>query len=83
MGPTARGSADHVELHVGNRIRRLREHLEISEEALASALDLSVRQLRNYERGANQISVRTLFRISRRLNVSIEYFFQGLTAAND
>jgi len=72
-----------VDLHVGDRLRQLRERLRLSEAMLAGELALSTRQLRNYERGENQLSVRTLYRISRHLGAPIGYFFEGLSPVND
>jgi transcriptional regulator with XRE-family HTH domain len=67
-----------VDIHVGSRIRMRRRVLGLSQEQLASQLELTFQQVQKYERGANRVSASKLFGISAVLQVPVSYFFQGL-----
>ena len=67
-----------VDLHVGGRVRVRRKFLGISQESIASAIDLTFQQVQKYERGSNRISASKLFEIGKILKVPIDYFFEGL-----
>lgn len=56
----------------------LRLERQISQEELGRVLSVSFQQIQKYERGVNRIAAGTLFRLARRLNVPVEYFFEGL-----
>jgi transcriptional regulator with XRE-family HTH domain len=72
-----------VDVHVGVKVRECRKALGISQEALATALNLSFQQIQKYERGANRISASKLYEIGRFLGVSADYFFEGLDQTVD
>ena len=72
------GSPHAVDLHVGRRMRRLRNLLGISQETLAHKLGLTFQQVQKYERGLNRISSSRLFDISKVLNVRVSYFFDEM-----
>lgn len=67
-----------VDCHVGRRLRQRRMLLGLSQERLAASLGLTFQQIQKYERGANRIGAARLFDLSRRLEVPIGYFFDGL-----
>lgn len=67
-----------IDQHVGERIRLRRTELGLTQEQLASALDVSYQQVQKYETGANRISAGRIFEIARKLKVEIGYFFDGL-----
>ena len=50
----------------------------LTQEQLAEALDVSYQQIQKYETGANRISAGRIFEISRTLEVTVGYFFEGL-----
>lgn len=75
-------SADEVDAHVGRRLRQRRIALGISQEQLGAELGLTFQQVQKYEKGQNRISAGRLYKISRILSVSVEHFFEGLSAAN-
>lgn len=54
-----------------------RKFLGLSQETLATALDLTFQQVQKYERGANRISASKLYEIAVTLKVPIQYFFEG------
>lgn len=68
---------DPVDIHVGNRLRKRRTMLGMSQEVLARELDLSFKQIQKYEHGINRIGSSRLYEFSRLLDAPIEYFFEG------
>ncbi len=52
--------------------------LGMSQEKLADALGLILQQVQKYEKGVNRIGASRLLHIAGVLDVSIEFFFEGL-----
>lgn len=82
--------ADDTDLHVGKRLRRRRRLLGMTQQDLAKQVGVRFQQIQKYECGANRITSSRLYDLSRALNVSVQYFFDGLApegtpgnAAND
>ena len=71
-------SPNPVDVHVGDRIRRRRRALGISQDRLAEQLSLTFQQVQKYERGANRVSASKLYQIASALQATIAYFFEGL-----
>ena len=67
-----------IDQHVGERIRLRRTERGLTQEQLAEALDVSYQQVQKYETGANRISAGRIYEISRKLDVTVGYFFEGL-----
>jgi transcriptional regulator with XRE-family HTH domain len=63
---TARG-VGAVDLHVGGRIRALRNLKEMSQEQLGEALGVSFQQVQKYEKGMNRVSGGRLLQIAATL----------------
>ena len=57
------GSANPIDIHVGNRIRSRRALLGISQEKLAKELGVTFQQIQKYERGMNRIGASRLWDI--------------------
>ena len=70
-----RGKPNSIDIHVGSRVRQRRTLLGLSQEKLASALDLTFQQVQKYERGANRIGAGRLYQLSKALDVPVTYFF--------
>ncbi len=68
-----------IDRHVGLRIRMRRKELGISQERLAEAIGLTFQQVQKYERAANRVSASKLWEMSRVLNTTISYFYEGLS----
>ncbi len=64
-------SPDPIDLDVGARIRIRRRLLSISQEELASALELTFQQVQKYEKGVNRVSASMLVKIARRLDTTV------------
>ena len=69
---------DPIDVHVGQRVRKRRVELGMSQEKLGGALGLTFQQVQKYERGANRIGASRLFDLSRVLEVQIAYFFDEM-----
>lgn len=76
-GPTT------VDAYVGERIRRRRIVVGMSQEQLSSALGVSFQQVQKYEKGQNRIGAGRLFQIAQLLSAPIGFFFDGAPAADD
>ncbi|MCC7305164.1 MAG: helix-turn-helix transcriptional regulator [Alphaproteobacteria bacterium] len=71
-----KGTANQVDVHVGQRLRIRRSLLGLSQEKLAEAIGLTFQQVQKYERGLNRISAGRLFQFSKILDVPVTYFFE-------
>jgi len=78
-GRLADGSANPIDVHVGNRVRIRRTLLGLSQTELGDALGLTFQQVQKYERGANRIGASRLYDLTRILGVQIGYFFDELS----
>jgi transcriptional regulator with XRE-family HTH domain len=67
-----------IDRHVGERIRRRRAELGMTQHDLAQMLGISYQQVQKYETGANRVSAGRLFTMSQRLGCHVGYFFDGL-----
>lgn len=75
-------SPNPVDRHVGLRLRARRMELGISQEALASELDLTFQQVQKYEKGMNRIGAGRLYRLAEMLGIEVGYFYEGLRTGN-
>lgn len=67
-----------VDVHVGQKLKSLRLSRGQTQTEIAVGLGISFQQVQKYELGRNRISASKLFEISRILDVSPAYFFDGL-----
>jgi transcriptional regulator with XRE-family HTH domain len=74
--------ADETDLHVGKRLRRRRRLLGMTQQDLAGQVGVRFQQIQKYECGANRVTASRLFDLSRALNVTVQYFFDGMVTAN-
>ena len=73
-----RDGADPIDIYVGAQLRKLRGLHGLSQQKLGDIIDRTFQQVQKYERGANRIGASNLFKISRALGVSTEFFYDGL-----
>jgi transcriptional regulator with XRE-family HTH domain len=71
-------SPNQIDKHIGSRVRARRIMLGMSQEKLADALELTFQQVQKYEKGVNRIGASRLLHIAGILDVSIDFFFEGL-----
>ncbi len=75
--------ARRVDTHVGSRIRERRVAMGLTQQDLASALEISYQQVQKYEAGTNRVSAGRLYEISRKLDVEVPYFYEGVEPGHD
>ena len=75
--PNPRGP-NPIDIHVGARIRLRRQLLKMSQDRLGDDLGVTFQQVQKYERGANRVGASRLYRLSRVLEVPVQFFFEGL-----
>ena len=68
--------AKNADKHIGRRIREWRIILGLPQHTLADQIGVTYQQLHRYEQGINGISAASLYRIARRLGVSVNCFFE-------
>lgn len=73
-----KGTADIIDKHVGLRIRNRRTLMGLSQEKLADSVGVTFQQVQKYERGTNRVSASRLYKFSKILGVSIDFFYEGL-----
>lgn len=77
-----KGIPDTVDKHVGKQLRSRRTLLGLSQEKLAEFIGVTFQQVQKYERGTNRVSASRLFSFSKILDVSIDYFYEGLDSSD-
>ena len=77
----AKSGATPVDAHVGAQLRKRREDIGMTQQALAQATDLTFQQIQKYENGKNRVSASRLHQFSEILNVPVSYFFDLLGEA--
>lgn len=61
---------------IGERIKKRRKELGISQERLAEILGVTYQQVQRYENGTNKLNVENIQIIAHVLSVPISYFFE-------
>ena len=72
--------AHPVDEHVGKRLRQRRWFVGMTQQQLAEHVGIKFQQIQKYETGANRVSASRLWDIASTLDVSINFFFDGLQA---
>jgi transcriptional regulator with XRE-family HTH domain len=67
-----------IDRHVASRLRARRLELGMTQQHLAQVLGVTFQQIQKYERMVNRMSVGTLYQLALELDVSVQYFFEGL-----
>lgn len=62
---------------IGEKIKRRRRELGISQEGLAEILGVTYQQVQRYENGTNKLNVENLQIVADALSVPVSYFFEG------
>jgi len=74
----ASGGRDPVTTHVGRQIRSRREALGLDRRALARRIGVAPRAMDGFEAGTRRVGPVHLMVLSNALEVSVDYFFEGL-----
>lgn len=72
-------AANVIDMRLGQKLRARRIEVGLSQEKLADLLGVTFQQVQKYEKGINRIAASRLFQISSALDVSVSYFFEGLS----
>ncbi len=80
--PSPSPDASEIDRIVGERIRRRRVLLGLTQDQLADALGISYQQIQKYETGANRVSAGRLFKIAQTLEIRTGWFFEGIGDAD-
>lgn len=72
----ATDASNLVDVHIGARIERRRRALGLTRDALAQALDVTVRQVEAIETGTVRASAGMLFDLADLFDVKLAYFFE-------
>jgi transcriptional regulator with XRE-family HTH domain len=67
-----------VDRHVASRVCLRRREMGMTQKELSQALGVTFQQLQKYERAINRVSAGTLYRLALKLEVPVQYFFEGL-----
>ena len=62
---------------IGNRIKKRRMELKMSQEELAEVLNITYQQVQRYENGTSKLNVEKIQIISEALSVPLSYFFES------
>lgn len=73
-----KGRPTSVDEYVGQRLRQRRTILGFSQEKLAELVGITFQQIQKYENGANRVSASRLYQFSDVLDVTTDFFFDGL-----
>lgn len=68
----------NIDRQIGSRIKLQRKNLNMSQYALSYDLNISFQQVQKYESGKNRVSASRIYEISKILQVSPNFFFEGL-----
>lgn len=68
---------DGLARHIGRRLRSRRRLLELTQKELGARCGVSFQMIHKYENGLVQLSAAGLYELSRALQVSSTYFFDG------
>ncbi len=69
----------HINPYVGQRIRLARRQLGISQEALASDLNISVNYLGELERGKRIVNLKMAEKFCRYFHITLDYLYSGIS----
>lgn len=70
--------AEQIEIHVGRRLRVRRRQMDMTQAELGRRVGVSFQQIQKYECAAQRITVTTLWKLARALEIEPDYFLSGL-----
>ena len=70
-----KGSADYIDVYVGDRLRSIRKAAGMSQEMLGEMMGISFQQVQKYEKGTNRISSSRLYTLTKIFRCKFEDFF--------
>ena len=70
--------AEQIALHIGKRLRARRRMLGLTQCQLGGMVGVQFQQIQKYECAATAISASRLWALATSMDVSVEYFFDGM-----
>ena len=67
----------NLDAFIGEKLKRRRLFLGMSQDKLASHLGITFQQIQKYEKGVNRISASMLYTMANILSVDLQYFVDG------
>lgn len=77
------GGVDPIDAEVGKRIRYRRWFLGMTQVELGKLVGVQFQQIQKYEIAANRVSASRLWKLSKALDVEINFFFPSEQESND
>lgn len=71
-------ATDSFDKRLGNKIRQLRIMSGMSQQNVADLLGVTFQQVQKYEQGANRITAKTLYILSKHLHVPLTEILEGV-----
>jgi len=71
-----------VDVHVGQKVRRRRWMVGMTQQQLAEKVGIKFQQIQKYETGMNRVSASRLWDIAETLEVPVSFFFEGIDDDN-
>lgn len=65
-----------LDQHIGDRLRKLRQRLNLTLENVGEILDVSQQQVSRFELGQQRLSASQIYCLARGLNVPVSWFFR-------
>jgi transcriptional regulator with XRE-family HTH domain len=69
---------NNIDIHLGKKLRQLRNIKGVSQDALAQESGITFQQVQKYEKGINRISASRLVDFAKILETDITYFFKDI-----
>lgn len=70
--------AHDIDTHIGQRLRRRRWLLGMTQSQVGEKVGIKFQQIQKYETGQNRVSARRLWDLSKALDAPVTYFFEGV-----
>jgi transcriptional regulator with XRE-family HTH domain len=70
-----------IDRHIGLQLRSRRKEMGLKQRDIAAMLGLTFQQVQKYESGASRISASKLHLLAQKLQVPMQFFFDGLDPA--
>src|ERR1700754_748266 len=81
MAATRTPRSGQLDAALGERIRRRRRELSLSQSALGAKLGITFQQVQKYENGTNRVSATMLVKLSGALDLSVADLLQDVDGA--
>ncbi len=76
--PSKGPNIDPVDAFIGHRLRLRRTQLGLSQSQVGEQIGVTFQQIQKFERAHNRITAKRLKQLSQVLNVTLDYFFEGI-----